>query len=147
MDNVEINVTRVHNRVARGGHAVPEQKIRERYARSALLLSLAVRDCDRVVLYDNSRPLTIVNSSEEAGRLAGEINNDLSGGRRRQISLFPPIPVWILKYALFPYAVTWPKSKLFRSATDTFGNDVHFSPGTNLHDSQGRGRFFQQFAF
>jgi predicted ABC-type ATPase len=146
-DDVEINVTRVRNRVAAGGHAVPEQKVRERYARSALLLSLAVRDCDRVVLYDNSRPLTIVGSSEEAGRLAGEINNDLSRGPRRQLSLFPPRPAWVLKYALFPYAVTWPKSKLFESAADAFGDDIHFTQGADLRDPQSRHRFFQQFAF
>ncbi len=37
-DNVELNVRRVQVRVEVGGHAVPEQKIRERYLRSLELL-------------------------------------------------------------------------------------------------------------
>jgi predicted ABC-type ATPase len=146
-DDVEINVARVRVRVARGGHSVPDDKVRERYARSVLLLSLAVRYCDRVVLYDNSRRLQIVGSPEieVAGRVAGEINNDLTRWDRRRISLFPPIPTWMLAYALPPYAVSWPAHDVFGRAMETHGNDIDFTPGTDLDTRQGRERFFRQF--
>jgi predicted ABC-type ATPase len=146
-DNVEINVTRVHNRVEEGGHDVPEPKIRERYGKSLLLLTLAVRNCNRLVLFDNSRPLSLVGSTELAGRLAGEIHNDISLERGREILLLPPIPRWLMTYALDPYTLLWQTTDLFRLATDTFGNDVHFTAGTDLHTLQGRERFFTQFRF
>jgi predicted ABC-type ATPase len=146
-DNVEINVTRVRNRVLDGGHDVPEPKIRERYARSLLLLSLAVRDCHRVALFDNSRAFSIVGSTEVAGRLACEIHNDISIERGREILLLPPIPGWLMKYALDPYTLTWRASDLFRFATDTFRDEVQFTPGTDLDALPGRERFFKQFTF
>lgn len=50
----EINVQRVRNRVADGGHGVPEGKIVERYHRSLGLLAAAVRHTDRAYLFDTS---------------------------------------------------------------------------------------------
>jgi predicted ABC-type ATPase len=146
-DDVGINVKRIRNRVMRGGHDVPEDKVRERYARSLLLLSLAVRDCDRVVFFDNSRPLQIVGSSEIAGRHAGDINNDLRTGRRRQISLFPPVPTWLLTYGTFPFALSWPTSELATSAKTTFEKEIQYVPAADLSRQSGRERFLQQFTF
>jgi predicted ABC-type ATPase len=54
-EDAAINIDRVAARVKLGGHAVPEQKIRERYERSLLLLSLAIPDCNRVFIFDNSQ--------------------------------------------------------------------------------------------
>jgi predicted ABC-type ATPase len=51
---VDINVGRVQVRVQLGEHAVPESKIRERYARSIALLPDAIRNADRSYLFDNS---------------------------------------------------------------------------------------------
>jgi predicted ABC-type ATPase len=53
-EDPEINVERVRNRVADGGHDVPEAKIRERYHRSIGLLGEAVRAADRAWLFDSS---------------------------------------------------------------------------------------------
>ena len=50
----EINIGRVHYRVNTGGHAVPEQKIRERYYRSLDLLMSAIEVSDRAYIFDNS---------------------------------------------------------------------------------------------
>lgn len=49
-----INVERVRQRVANGGHGVSEDKIRSRYQRSLQLLPNAVECADRAYLFDNS---------------------------------------------------------------------------------------------
>lgn len=49
-----INISRVANRVAAGGHPVPEEKIISRYYRSLDLLGEAVRYTDRAYIFDNS---------------------------------------------------------------------------------------------
>ena len=51
----ELAVKRVSHRVAAGGHAVPENKIRERYRRLWNLVAMALGDCDTATVYDNSR--------------------------------------------------------------------------------------------
>lgn len=50
----EINMQRVKNRVADGGHDVPEAKIIERYHRSIALLADALRHSNRAYLFDTS---------------------------------------------------------------------------------------------
>lgn len=51
----EININRVENRVKKGGHDVPIQKIRDRYYRSLDLLFDALKAADRAYLLDNSK--------------------------------------------------------------------------------------------
>lgn len=53
-DDPAINVSRVANRVALGGHAVPEEKIVERYHKSLGLLREAIRYSHRAYIFDNS---------------------------------------------------------------------------------------------
>jgi len=53
-DDPAINVSRVRNRVAVGGHPVPEDKITSRYYRSLDLLIEAIRHSNRAYLFDNS---------------------------------------------------------------------------------------------
>lgn len=50
----DINVGRVQTRVQRGGHDVPEDKIRTRYERSLANLREAILLSDRAYLFDNS---------------------------------------------------------------------------------------------
>lgn len=49
-----INISRVHNRVALGGHPVPEDKIIKRYHGSLGLLRAAIRNSHRAYIFDNS---------------------------------------------------------------------------------------------
>ncbi|MEK6262015.1 MAG: hypothetical protein AABP62_25735 [Planctomycetota bacterium] len=56
LDSVELNVLRVQSRVRRGGHDVPEDKIRERYSRCLDLVGSAVVHCYRSYFFDNSGP-------------------------------------------------------------------------------------------
>ena len=64
-----INVSRVANRVATGGHPVPENKIRERYFRSLDLLSSAIRISDRAYIWDNSDQVARFFAEFEGGVL------------------------------------------------------------------------------
>ena len=53
--NPEINVLRVKSRAAFGGHDVPEEKIRTRYAKALNLIPDLVDICDVIHIYDNSK--------------------------------------------------------------------------------------------
>ena len=52
---VELTVQRVRERVRRGGHDVPEEKIRERYERLWAYVGEAIRIADIAEILDNSR--------------------------------------------------------------------------------------------
>jgi predicted ABC-type ATPase len=54
LNSPELNVERVRLRVAKGGHAVPEKKIVERYERSFKQLPWFLRHADFAVIFDNS---------------------------------------------------------------------------------------------
>lgn len=67
---VELSVLRVLDRVRRGGHEVPEAKIRERYDRLWPLIVAARTAADRTAFYDNSsaaKPFRLV-ATYERGR-------------------------------------------------------------------------------
>ena len=53
-DDPEINISRVKNRVLKGGHDVPKDKIRSRYYRSLNNLIEAIKYTNRAFLFDNS---------------------------------------------------------------------------------------------
>jgi predicted ABC-type ATPase len=50
----ELHVARVRSRVARGGHNIPEETIRERYHRSRLNLIRLIPQLTELRVYDNS---------------------------------------------------------------------------------------------
>lgn len=52
--NPQLSIARVMRRVARGGHAVPPEKIPGRYARNLENLAKAVSRVDEAVIWDNS---------------------------------------------------------------------------------------------
>lgn len=52
--DVAVNIGRVAQRVAQGGHDVPEEKIRKRYQKSLENLTNALRLSDRAYIFDNS---------------------------------------------------------------------------------------------
>ena len=68
-ENVEINLARIRNRVLTGGHDVPEEDVRRRYARSFKNLPTAIKRADHTILFDNSteegyRLIAILGSAE-----------------------------------------------------------------------------------
>lgn len=82
-EDPDINVQRVAERVAAGGHPVDERKIRERYRRSLALLPQALRHTDRAYVFDNSgaERLTIA---------------EVTGGEEVHFSV-DSVPVWFAR--------------------------------------------------
>lgn len=71
----DATVARVAHRVRRGGHAVPEEKIRARYRRLWPLLADARDLADVTYLYDNSsasHPLRLIATYEHGELISGE---------------------------------------------------------------------------
>jgi predicted ABC-type ATPase len=81
-----INVDRVASRVSKGGHAVPDKKITERYDRSLKLLSKAVAFTNRAYFFDNS--------SKQGHRLIAEYE----AGRMTRAS--QELPGWFVNHLL-----------------------------------------------
>ena len=54
---VDLHIERVRERVLKGGHDIPEEKIRERYTRSMHNLMTLLPGCYQVDVLDNSAPL------------------------------------------------------------------------------------------
>ena len=56
-EDPKINIDRVRQRIEKGGHPVPEDKIVSRYHRSLELLADAIRNTNRTYLWDNTSQL------------------------------------------------------------------------------------------
>ncbi len=82
-ENPRINAARVADRVMRGGHTVPIEKIVSRYKRSHANLSAAIALADRVYVYDNS-----VDGAD--ARLCARTER----GALRKV--YGPIPTWLV---------------------------------------------------
>lgn len=54
VDSPETAVKRVADRVAKGGHGIPEEDIRRRYYQSLENLEKVIPLCDRIKIYDNT---------------------------------------------------------------------------------------------
>ncbi len=85
---------RIRNRVALGGHDVPEADVRRRFARSHGNLAAAMALADGIVLYDNTDPdrpyreIAILRDSSRwvAGELPDWAAEALAGGMPRRSS-------------------------------------------------------------
>ena len=81
-----INISRVQNRVKKGGHPVPNEKIVSRYYRSLELLSEALNYSNRAYIFDNS--------SQERLWIA-QIDNAKEFVFKSEV-----VPVWVEEYLL-----------------------------------------------
>ena len=81
-----INISRVQNRVKKGGHPVPKEKIVSRYYRSLELLSEALNYSNRAYIFDNS--------SQERLWIA-QIDNAKEFVFKSEV-----VPVWVEEYLL-----------------------------------------------
>jgi len=84
-EDPNINVSRVANRVAEGGHPVPEEKTRNRYYKSLGLLYSAIKIADRAFLFDNSSTVYRFIAEIENGAVDTSPAND-------------NIPNWFIDY-------------------------------------------------
>lgn len=89
-DDPAINVSRVANRVALGGHAVPEEKIVERYHKSLAQLVSAIRHTHRAYIFDNS-----TNNADGSHTWLAEITD----GRTLELKT-DQIPAWFKRAVL-----------------------------------------------
>jgi predicted ABC-type ATPase len=87
IDSPEVNISRVSNRVDKGGHFVAEDKIENRYYRTLGFLHQALPLCYRAYLFDNS------GKTQE---LVAELYNGAM-----ELKTENP-PHWFIKYVL-PY--------------------------------------------
>jgi len=68
LDNVELSEARVAQRVLRGGHDVPTEKLVARFPRTLGNLAIATRELPHVLVYDNSersRPFRVVGAFQQ----------------------------------------------------------------------------------
>ena len=100
----EINVRRVENRVAKGGHDVPHDRVRARYARSLGFLANAALVARRTVVFDNSALVgnsphaTVVNVKSGLRPVAEVIRTD----NRIDIQLEDDVPEWVFTSLVAP---------------------------------------------
>ncbi len=85
-ENPIINISRVKNRVANGGHNVPENKIIDRYYRSLNYLMDAIKNTNRAYIFDNSGSQLQFIAEITDGNLIGIKTNDF--------------PAWFKEYVL-----------------------------------------------
>ncbi|ABE39466.1 zeta toxin family protein [Rhodopseudomonas palustris] len=103
----DINLSRVENRVAAGGHSVPRDRIVARYHRTLGLLSHAALIAKRTLLFDNSAIVGFLPNSrlpnQKSGlRPVGEVVRD---GSSYDITLEADVPAWVLEYLVLPLDV------------------------------------------
>jgi predicted ABC-type ATPase len=65
----ELSIERVRLRVAKGGHDVPSDKIRERYARSLKQLPWFLAQADKALIFDNSGSAPRLIAQKEPNRI------------------------------------------------------------------------------
>lgn len=90
LSSPELHIVRVRARVARGGHDIPEARIRERYSRSRFNLIRLLPKLTELLLYDNS---------EEADPATGTAPNPmlilhLDGATVVQLCDLSQVPKW-----------------------------------------------------
>ena len=69
VDDPEINVHRVRERVARGGHDIPEPDIRRRYARSLINAKKIIGTVNQAIVFNNSSARPIIKLIIESGKV------------------------------------------------------------------------------
>lgn len=84
----EINISRVHQRVQLGGHAVPDSKVIKRYHESLQVLPAIIPLCYRVFLFDNS-------TEERSIEPVAEIDSN-----KRFIARAELIPWWVEEFVI-----------------------------------------------
>lgn len=92
IDDPEVNISRVQNRVEKGGHPVNEKKVEERYYRTLENLISAIEVTDKTYLFDNSGDqLTLIAK--------------IAGGKLKLTVEPGKLPDWFIEYVLSYYNV------------------------------------------
>lgn len=106
LSDVDLHIQRVAERVAQGGHDIPEEKIRYRYDRSRQNLIALMPGLGTLHVYDNSAPM-------EAGLTEPDIVLELENGavlyptNAVELATTPPWASPIVERALELYPPAW----------------------------------------
>jgi predicted ABC-type ATPase len=100
----EINIRRVENRVRRGGHDVPHERIVARYWRTLGLLPHAALVARRTVLFDNSALVgylanPLLPNPKTGLRPVGELMRD---GKDYEMTVEGDVPAWVFVHLIKP---------------------------------------------
>lgn len=87
IDDIEVNISRVENRVEKGGHSVSIEKISNRYYNTLNNLINMIEIVDKCYLFDNSSDEFKLISKITQGRLSIEVEPD-------------ELPNWFVNYVL-----------------------------------------------
>lgn len=90
LDTPEQHIRRVHQRVERGGHDIPTDKIRERFDRSLENLVTLLPEIDELRLFDNSVSVSLANG--EAPKIRPLLH--LRDGQVLASVPLPEVPHW-----------------------------------------------------
>lgn len=123
-----INIVRVANRVALGGHDVPRDRIVSRYSRSLVNLESSLAIFERIVLFDNS-------SVQGEGRVVGGVDGEQAGsfiGLRAK----PHVPNWAGRAV----------HSAFRPGGPATSGTVHEDPILRSNQAY-RAQFLNRFSF
>lgn len=83
-----LNVERVRLRVRKGGHDVPENKIRDRWVKSLRQLPWFLDQADQVAIFDNSGAVPKIIDRKSQGRIV--VNRDAPAALREALSVAQP---------------------------------------------------------
>jgi predicted ABC-type ATPase len=97
LNSADLHVARVRSRVKRGGHDIPEEKIRERYEASRSNLCTILPSVDELLMYDNSA------EADPHGQRTPQPTRLLHYQDRKILYLSPVMPRWAKPIA----AVAW----------------------------------------
>lgn len=90
LDSVELHIARVRARAAKGGHDIPDARIRERYARSLLNLIRLMPKLTALRVYDNS-----VEADPDTGAVPEpRLIVHLDRGKLASVCELASTPVW-----------------------------------------------------
>ena len=70
----KIAITRVHERLKKGGHGVPDEVVKKRYSQSNHSLPAVAFKVDNVVIYDNSQKFVSVYRREHDQVIKNKLN-------------------------------------------------------------------------
>jgi predicted ABC-type ATPase len=88
LDSPNLNVERVRLRVKKGGHDVPENKIRERWIKSLRQLPWFLEQADQAAIFDNSGAVPKLIGRKNQGRII--VDRDAPAALREALGLAQP---------------------------------------------------------
>lgn len=87
LDDPELNISRVNNRVEKGGHMVPKDKIIGRYHRTLENLLPAISLTDKAYLFDNSGNAMVLIAEVNNGEIVVLVDQN-------------KLPNWFIQYVV-----------------------------------------------